>query len=88
MRAREASRFDFPHGLTECLPSGAIKPLGFKEFPFPIQIRISDLQNHRSANKGRKGAPAIATDPDWLVHFLASQWDKEDSQPLVTMKNC
>ncbi|MEE8585963.1 MAG: SUMF1/EgtB/PvdO family nonheme iron enzyme, partial [Acidobacteriota bacterium] len=58
--------------------SEAIKPLGFKVPPFPISIRLSDLQEHRSANKGRKGAPAVATDPLWLVHYLASQWNEED----------
>lgn len=55
----------------------AIKTLGLSVAPFPILIRLSELQGHRKANKGQPGAPAIEAASDWLVHFLASQWKEE-----------
>ncbi|MEE8587640.1 MAG: SUMF1/EgtB/PvdO family nonheme iron enzyme [Acidobacteriota bacterium] len=55
----------------------AIQTLGLEEAPFPILVRLSELHDHRAANKGRSGAPAVALAPDWLAHLLASQWKKD-----------
>ena len=55
----------------------AIERLGFEEPPFPILLRLSDLQDHRKSCKGRRGAPTVWSSPEWLPHFLASEWAKE-----------
>ena len=51
----------------------ALKGLGFEKAPFPMLVRLSELEEHRTARKGHQGAPALAASPDWLTHFLASQ---------------
>ncbi len=55
----------------------AIVRLGFEEPPFPILLRLSDLQDHRKSCKGRRGAPAVWSSPEWLPHYLGSEWAKE-----------
>ena len=57
--------------------SEALQTLGVEEVPFPIFVRLSELQEHRTAHKGRLGAPAVASALDWLAHFLGSQWDAD-----------
>jgi formylglycine-generating enzyme required for sulfatase activity len=46
--------------------------------PFPILIRIGELEEHIASCQGRKheGMPTTVESPDWLAHFLAAQkWD-------------
>ena len=57
--------------------SEAVQRLGFPEAPFPMLIRLSDFQDHRAAQKGQPGAPTVAPAPEWLLHFLACQWEEE-----------
>ena len=56
----------------------SVELLGLEEPPFPILVRLAELQDHRDAHQGRQGAPSLATAPDWLVHFMAAQWGGED----------
>ncbi|MEE8586493.1 MAG: DUF4062 domain-containing protein, partial [Acidobacteriota bacterium] len=51
----------------------ALKTLGFKQAPFPVLIRLSELQEHRT-QEGLSGVPSIHSSPDWLAHFLGAQW--------------
>ncbi|MEE8585780.1 MAG: NACHT domain-containing protein, partial [Acidobacteriota bacterium] len=53
--------------------SEALQTLGVEEASFPIFIRLSELQEHRT-KKDLAKAPSTMTSPDWLAHFLGSHW--------------
>ncbi len=55
----------------------ALKSLGLEKAPFPILIRLSELEEHRTAHTGQPNVPTPAASPQWLAHFLASQWSSE-----------
>ncbi|RQW04565.1 DUF4062 domain-containing protein, partial [candidate division KSB1 bacterium] len=60
-------------------PEAAEKRLGLKTAYFPIYIRLFELIQHitRCEKRNKSDCPTLATDPQWLVHFLS---EKSSSQ--------
>lgn len=57
-----------------CHSSAGSTPLVLSDRPFPLYVKVSDLDTHmqKAWDRDAEGSPTREHDPDWFVHYFAS----------------